>query len=80
MNSFVDGIVPLEILKQNRDFAYEDTANRYLENISRKTDDEIIDNLDSFLTSSGILPINDIFYILSRNLLKHENSVYGYLS
>lgn len=72
VNSFVDGIEPLEILKQNRDFAYEDTANRYLENISRKTDDEIIDNLDSFLTSSDILPINDIFYILSRNLLKHE--------
>lgn len=72
VNSFVDGIVPLEILKQNRGFAYEDTANRYLENISRKTDDEIIDNLDSFLTSSGILPINDIFYILSRNLLKQE--------
>lgn len=72
VNSFVNGIVPLEILKQNRDFAYEDTANRYLENINRKTDDEIIDNLDSFLTSSGILPINDIFYILSRNLLKHE--------
>ena len=72
VKSFVDGIVPLEILKQNRDFAYADTANRYLDDISRKTDDEIIDNLDSFLTSSGILPINDIFYILSRNLLKQK--------
>lgn len=72
VKSFVDGIVPLEILKQNRDFAYEDTAIRYLKDVSRKTDDEIIDNLDSFLTSSGILPINDIFYILSRNLLKQE--------
>lgn len=72
VNSFVDGIVPLEILKQNRDFAYADTANRYLEDVCRKTDDEIIDNLDSFLTSSGFLPINDIFYIVSRNLLKQE--------
>lgn len=72
VKSFVDGIVPLEILKQNRDFAYEDTAIRYLEDVCRKTDDEIIDNLDSFLTSSGILPINDMFYIVSRNLLKQE--------
>lgn len=72
VKSFVDGIVPLEILKQNREFAYEDTAIRYLKDVSRKTDDEIIDNLDSFLTSSGILPINDIFYVLSRNLLKQE--------
>lgn len=72
VNSFVDGIVPLEILKQNRDFAYEDTANRYLEDVSRKTDDEIIEHLHCFLTSSGILPINDMFYIVSRNLLKQE--------
>lgn len=72
VKSFVDGIVPLEILKQNRDFAYADTANRYLEDISRKTDDEIIEHLHSFLTSSGFLPINDIFYIVSRNLLKQE--------
>ena len=72
VKSFVDGIVPLEILKQKREFAYEDTAIRYLEDVCRKTDDEIIDNLDSFLTSSGILPINDMFYIVSRNLLKQE--------
>lgn len=72
VKSFVDGIVPLEILKQNRDFAYADTANRYLEDISRKTDDEIIEHLHSFLTSSGFMPINDIFYIVSRNLLKQE--------
>lgn len=72
VNSFIDGIVPLDILKLSRDFAYEDTANRYLEDISRKTDDEIIEHLDSFLTSSGILPINDMFYIVSRNLLKQE--------
>lgn len=72
VKSFVDGIVPLEILKQNRDFAYADTANRYLEDISRKTDDEIIEHLHSFLTSSGFLLINDKFYIVSRNLLKQE--------
>ena len=71
-NSFIDGIVPLDILKLSRDFAYEDTANRYLEDISRKTDDEVIEHLDSFLTSSGFLPINDMFYIVSRNLLKQE--------
>ena len=72
VKSFVDGIVPLEILKQNRDFACEDMANRYLEDISRKTDDEVIEHLHSFLTSSGILPINDMFYIVSRSLLKQE--------
>lgn len=72
VKSFVDGIVPLEILKQNRDFACEDMANRYLEDFSRKTDDEVIEHLHSFLTSSGILPINDMFYIVSRNLLKQE--------
>lgn len=72
VKSFVDGIVPLEILKQNRDFACEDMANRYLEDFSRKTDDEVIEHLHSFLTSSGILPINDMFYIVSRNLLKKE--------
>ena len=72
VNSFVNGIVPLEILKQNRNFAYEDTANRYLEDVSRKTDDEIIENLHCFMTSPGFLPINDMFYIVSRNLLKQE--------
>lgn len=67
---FINGIVPLEILKKNRDFAYKDTANRYFEKFKHETDDEVIDHLDSYLTSSGILPINDMFYIVSRNLLR----------
>lgn len=72
VNSFIDGIVPLKILKKNRDFAYEDTANRYLEKFYQASDDEVIEHLDSFLTSSGILPINDMFYIVSRKLLRQE--------
>lgn len=70
VESFIKGIEPLEILKKKRDFAYEDTANSYFEKFKQETDDEVIDHLDSFLTSSGILPIDDIFYIVSRNLLR----------
>lgn len=70
VESFIKGIVPLEILKKKRDFAYEDTANSYFEKFKQETDDEVIDHLDSYLTSSGILPIDDMFYIVSRNLLR----------
>lgn len=71
--SFIEEIVPLEILKKNRDFAYEDTANRYLEKFHQASDDEVIEHLDSFLTSSGFLPISDMFYLVSRRLLRQGN-------
>lgn len=73
IRSFIDEIVPLDILKKNRDFAYEDVAIRYFDNFRQASDDEVVEHLDRFLISSGILPISDIFYLVSRSLLRQGN-------
>lgn len=71
--SYLNKIDPLEILKYNRDFAFGDMAKAYLENYDQANEEYVLENLNRFLNSSKFLPINDVYYILSRNILRQGN-------
>lgn len=73
IKQIISHVIPLDILKHNRYFSTEESAETYLEGFKAANVDEVIGNLEGFLTPEGFFPIDSIFYVLSRQLIEKRN-------
>lgn len=73
IKQIISNVNPLDLLKQNRYFSPEGSAETYLEEFRKANVDEVVDNLEGYLAYEGFLPIDSIFYVISRQLIGKGN-------
>lgn len=64
---------PLDLLKHNRYFSPDGSAEAYLEKFRAANVDEVVGNLQDYLAHEGFFPIDSILYVISRQLIEKGN-------
>lgn len=70
IKQIISNVNPLDLLKQNRYFSPNGSAETYLEDFRTTNVDEVVGNIESYLAHEGFFPIESIFYVLSRQLIE----------
>lgn len=70
VKQIISNVNPLDLLKRNRYFSPEGSAETYLEEFRTANVDEVVANIENYLTSEGFFPFDRIFYILSKQLIE----------
>ena len=70
IQQIISNVNPLDLLKRNRHFSPDGSAEAYLEKIRAANVDEMVANIGDYLTPEGFFPFESIFYVLSRQLIE----------